>query len=122
MAMVVTIDLGMGIYRNMQVQGAAQSGAEYAATHGFNAGAITNAIAISTPLTGLSASTGAASILRVRLEHRDRGRRVRRNLRRRRQGRDLRDSLGAERLPDNHRYPLLPGAFTLTAQSTVRLQ
>lgn len=122
MAMVVTIDLGMGIYRNMQVQGAAQSGAEYAATHGFNAGAITNAIAIFTPLTGLSASPaprqfcGCASSTGIVEGACDAicggGAKAATYVTASAQ------SVYQTIIP----YPLLPGAFTLTAQSTVRLQ
>jgi Flp pilus assembly protein TadG len=40
LATICTVDLGMGIHRNMQVQNAAQTGAEYAATHGFDPSAI----------------------------------------------------------------------------------
>ena len=40
LALVCTADLGLGIYRNMQVQNAAQAGAEYAVTHGFVADSI----------------------------------------------------------------------------------
>ncbi|TMJ54449.1 MAG: pilus assembly protein, partial [Alphaproteobacteria bacterium] len=35
LAMVCTADLGLGIYRKMQVQNAAQAGAEYAIVHGY---------------------------------------------------------------------------------------
>jgi hypothetical protein len=121
-AMILTADLGMGIYHNMQVQGAAQAGTEYAVTHGFDVGAVTNAIAISTPLTGLSASPpprqfcGCASstgIVEVACTANCAG------------GAAAGTYITASAqsvyqtiLP----YPLLPDAFTLTAQSTVRLQ
>jgi Flp pilus assembly protein TadG len=122
MVTVVTADLGMGIYRNMQVQAAAQAGAEYAVAHGFNAGGITNAIAIATPLAGISASpaprqfcgcgsstgiaettcdTACASGARTATYVTASAQSVYQTL-----------------LP----YPLLPSAFTLTAQSTVRMQ
>ena len=35
LALICTVDLGLGVYRKMQVQNAAQAGAEYALTHGF---------------------------------------------------------------------------------------
>ncbi|HEY3146831.1 MAG TPA: TadE/TadG family type IV pilus assembly protein, partial [Dongiaceae bacterium] len=37
---VPLIDLGMGIYRQMQVQDAAQAGAQYAMFHGWDSSAI----------------------------------------------------------------------------------
>ncbi len=53
--MVSTVDLGMGIYRKMQVQNAAQAGAEYAIGHGFTA-SISNAVTNATTFSGLTAS------------------------------------------------------------------
>ncbi len=53
---VCTVDLGMGIYRNMQVQNAAQAGARYAMTHSFDATLISNAVAGATGLQGIVAS------------------------------------------------------------------
>lgn len=50
---VCTVDLGMGIYRNMQVQNAAQAGARYAMTHSFDANLISNAVSSATGLEGL---------------------------------------------------------------------
>jgi hypothetical protein len=120
--MILTADLGMGIYRNMQVQRAAQAGAEYAMTHGFDASTVTNAITTSMPLAGLSASPaprqfcGCASSTGVTEVACDAncpggarpGTYVTASAR----------SIYQTILP----YPLLPDAFTLTAQSTVRLQ
>src|SRR5690349_23032681 len=42
--MVCAGDLGLGIYRHMQVQNAAQLGAQYAVAHGFDATAISAAV------------------------------------------------------------------------------
>jgi Flp pilus assembly protein TadG len=53
--MICTLDLGIGIYRNMQVQNAAQAGAQYAIAHGFQAGLISSAIASATSFSGISA-------------------------------------------------------------------
>jgi len=53
--MACTIDLGMGIYRKMQVQNAAQAGAEYAIAHGFTA-SIANAVTNATSFSGIAAS------------------------------------------------------------------
>lgn len=53
---VCTVDLGMGIYRNMQVQNAAQAGARYAMTHSFDAGLISNAVSSATGLHGIVAT------------------------------------------------------------------
>ena len=56
LTMICTVDLGLGIYRNMQVQNAAQAGAEYAITHGFNASAIATATLSATALGTIQAS------------------------------------------------------------------
>ena len=53
--MICTIDLGIGIYRNMQVQNAAQAGAQYAIAHGFKANLISSAITNATSFSGISA-------------------------------------------------------------------
>ena len=60
LAAVCTIDLGMGLHRKMQVQTAAQTGAEYAATHGFDADAIAAAATGATSLTSIAASPAPA--------------------------------------------------------------
>ena len=57
--MVCTIDLGMGIYRKMQVESAAQAGAEYAIAHGFSA-SIPNAVVNATTFSGVTASPAPA--------------------------------------------------------------
>jgi len=52
---VPMIDLGLGFYQQMQVQDAAQAGAQYAMAHGFNSGAISNAVTAATPLASITA-------------------------------------------------------------------
>lgn len=54
--LVCTLDLGMGIYRKMQVQNAAQAGAAYAVLHGFTESSIENAVTSATSFAGVSAS------------------------------------------------------------------
>jgi Flp pilus assembly protein TadG len=54
--MLCVVDLGMGIYRKMQVQNAAQAGAQYAMVHGFNAGLVSTAVQSATSFSGISAS------------------------------------------------------------------
>ena len=54
--MICTVDLGMGIYRNMQVQNAAQAGAQYAMMHPFDANQIASIVSSATGLQGISAS------------------------------------------------------------------
>jgi len=49
-------DLGMGFYSYLQVQTSAQSGAQYAAVHGFNSTAVSNAVTSATSVTGIAAS------------------------------------------------------------------
>jgi Flp pilus assembly protein TadG len=56
MMTVCTVDLGMGIYSNMQVQGAAQAGAQYAMVHGFDPNSISTAVSNATGQSGISAS------------------------------------------------------------------
>jgi Flp pilus assembly protein TadG len=53
--LVVTFDLGMGIYRNMQVQNAAQAGAQYAIAHGFGS-QISNVVTSATSFSAIAAS------------------------------------------------------------------
>jgi len=55
-AAVCTIDIGMGFYRNLQVQSAAHVGAQYAALHGYDAANIATAITNATTYSGVSAS------------------------------------------------------------------
>ena len=47
-ALICTTDLGLGIYRSMQVEAAAQAGAEYAIARGFTADGVTSAVASAT--------------------------------------------------------------------------
>src|SRR5690242_17605468 len=54
---IAVADVGMGFYSYMQVQNAAQAGAEYAAVHGWNSGSISNAV---TSATALSVSASPA--------------------------------------------------------------
>jgi len=56
--MVAVIDLGMGLYRGIQVRNAAQAGAAYAMAKGYNAGSITSAIQNATSFSQVSASPG----------------------------------------------------------------
>lgn len=53
---VPLVDLGMGAYRQMQVEAAAQAGAEYAAVHGWDSTGIQNVVTGATGLSGISAS------------------------------------------------------------------
>jgi Flp pilus assembly protein TadG len=53
---VCTMDLGLGMYRNMQVQHSAQAGAQYAISHGYDSAAISSAVTQATTYTAISAS------------------------------------------------------------------
>jgi Flp pilus assembly protein TadG len=53
---VVSGDLGLAYYANMQVQTSAQVGAQYAVTHGYNSVAIGNAVVSATSTTGITAT------------------------------------------------------------------
>jgi len=54
--MVSVIDIGLGIYRKMQVEDAAQVGAQYAMRNGFDANAISNAVISATSFSSITAS------------------------------------------------------------------
>jgi Flp pilus assembly protein TadG len=54
--LVCMVDLGSGIYGNMQVENAAQAGAEYAAVHGFDVSSISNAVTSANLFPGIGAS------------------------------------------------------------------
>ena len=56
--MIAVVDFGMAIYSNMQVQNAAQAGAQYAIAHGFNANSISQAVTSATNLPGITVSAG----------------------------------------------------------------
>jgi Flp pilus assembly protein TadG len=56
MLTVCTIDLGGAAYDAMQVENAAQAGAQYASVHGYNVTSISNAITSATSLSGLTVS------------------------------------------------------------------
>jgi Flp pilus assembly protein TadG len=52
---VGVVDFGMGIYRKMQVQNAAQAGAQYAMLHGFSP-SISTAVTAASTYAGITAS------------------------------------------------------------------
>jgi Flp pilus assembly protein TadG len=54
--MVSVIDIGLGVYRKMQVEDAAQVGAQYAMRNGFDANAISNAVISATNFSSITAS------------------------------------------------------------------
>jgi Flp pilus assembly protein TadG len=58
--MVPLIDLGLGFYQKMQVEDAAQAGAQYAMAHGWNSAAIQNAVSVATALSTITASPAPA--------------------------------------------------------------
>lgn len=54
--LVPLVDVGIGFYQSMQVQDAAQAGAQYAMAHGWNSTAIQNAVTKATTLSSVNAS------------------------------------------------------------------
>lgn len=52
------IDLGLGIYTDMQVTSASQAGAQYALNRGFDKNGISGAVTSATSLGGIAASPG----------------------------------------------------------------
>jgi Flp pilus assembly protein TadG len=53
---IAMFDLASGVFRKMQVEAAAQAGAQYAIAHGFNSSAITNAVTNATNFSSIAAS------------------------------------------------------------------
>lgn len=116
------VDLGYGVYRGMQVQNAAQAGAQYAVMHGFNAIAIASAITSATGYSDIAAAptpsqfcgcptSGAVSTATCNSACSDgtlAGTYVTASA----------QATYTTLLP----YPLLPSSFTLASQSTVRTQ
>ena len=119
--MICVVDIGIGLYRKMQVQNAAQAGAQYAIVHGFAASSIASAVTAATTFSGITASpapnqycgcpsnTGIAST-------------------------DCSSTCSDGSKPGTYvavsaqgtydtilQYPLISNSFTLTAQSTVRI-
>lgn len=54
--LVSATDVGLGVYRKMQVEDAAQAGAEYAIRHGFDTNAISAAVLAATSASTISSS------------------------------------------------------------------
>src|SRR5690349_13225623 len=54
--LVPVADLGIAMSQQLQVQQAAQAGAQYALLHGYNSSAISNAVTAATNLPGVSAA------------------------------------------------------------------
>lgn len=119
--MIGTLDLGLGAYRDMQVQNAAQAGSQYAVAHGFDAGAMSSAITTATSLAGISASPApsqfcgcpsSSGLAVVACSSTCSGSPV---------GTYVTASAQAT-YTTVLAYPLLPKTFTFMAQSTVRIQ
>jgi Flp pilus assembly protein TadG len=120
--LVSVLDLGMGVYRKMQVQNAAQAGAAYAVLHGFTVSSIQDAVTSATSFSSVSASPapskfcGCASNSGVATA-------------------TCGSTCSGGSSPGTYvtvsaqgtyntllPYPMVPNSYTLTAQSTVRLQ
>jgi Flp pilus assembly protein TadG len=54
--MISTVDFGMGFYRKMQVYDAAQAGAQWATTNGFDSTKISTAVTSATSFSGIAAT------------------------------------------------------------------
>jgi Flp pilus assembly protein TadG len=55
-ALVAVTDLGIALYERMEIRNAAQAGAQYAIAKGWDSGAIENAVAGASTLSGISAT------------------------------------------------------------------
>lgn len=118
---VGTADYGFAVYQQMEVQNAAQAGAEYARKHGFSTSGITNAVAAATPLqvtatpapaescgcpsgTTISPATCGSTCAGA-------------------QAAGVYVTVGAQAVYTTIvPYPGIPSSFTLAASSTVRIQ
>jgi Flp pilus assembly protein TadG len=120
--MVAIVDFGLAIYSDMEVQNAAQAGAQYAIAHGFNANSISQAVTSATNLAGIAVSSGPTKFC------------------------GCPSSIGVTNTACNSTcsggstpgtyvtvsargtyttivpYPLIPNSFTFTSPSTVRIQ
>jgi len=119
---VAVADVGIGFYRKMQVQNAAQAGAQYAALYGFVASSIANAVTAATSFSGISASPAPSkycgcpsssgitnsSCGAICSDGSTPGTYVAVSA----------QATYATIIP----YPLIPNSFTFTSQSTVRIQ
>jgi len=61
LAMIPTYDLGMGVYRSMQVHNAAQAGADYAIAHGYDKPSLQGVVTGATSYPGIAASPDPAT-------------------------------------------------------------
>ena len=122
MMTVCTIDMGIGLYRYLQVEGAAGAGARYAALHGFDATTLATAITSATSYSGISASPAptqfcgcpsTSSIAVVTCGSTCTGGIS--------AGTYVTTSAQATYSPIIQ-YPMLPKQFTLSAKSTMRIQ
>ncbi len=120
--LVCTADLGLGLFRAMQVQNAAQAGAQYAVARGFTASAISAAVTSATSFGAISATPApvqfcgcpsSAGVTSVTCGSTCTGGSV--------AGTYVTASATATYTPFLP-YPLIPNSFTLVSASTVRLQ
>ena len=63
--LISVTDIGLSVYRKMQVTGAAQVGAQYAVVHGFDAIAISAAVSSASKATAVTATPFSDKILRL---------------------------------------------------------
>lgn len=119
--LIGTLDLGFGIFRKMQVQYAAQAGAQYAMIHGFDQSLISSAVLNATNSSTISASPApsqfcgcpsCSSIKSVSC-----GAACSTGT----AGTYVSVSAQSTYTP-LFRFPIIPQSFTFTAQSTVRMQ
>lgn len=120
--MVCTIDLALGIYRKMQVQNAAQAGAQYAMLRGFNASSISSAVANATKFSGVSADPGPTQFCGCASSTGVSSAACNSTC----SGGALAGTYVRVSAKGTYKtllvYPSIPESFTFTAQSTVRIQ
>lgn len=120
--MVCTADVGIGIYRKMQVQNGAQAGAQYAALYGFNANSITSAVLSATNSSAIKASPAPSQFCgcpsATGIKSATCGSTC--------SGGSTPGTYVAVSAQSTYMtllpYPLIPNSFTFSAQSTVKIQ
>ena len=119
---VGAVDLGFGIYREMQVKQAAQVGAEYAVVNGFNEDAIAKAITNATSYSGVAADPAPTSFCGCVSNNAIVGAACGSYCSDGNMAGTYATVHASRRYSTLFRYPYIPDNFNMSAKATVRLQ
>jgi Flp pilus assembly protein TadG len=120
--MLTVFDAGLGFYRKMQVENAAQAGAAYASQRGFDIGAIQSAVLNATNFSGLEATPAAVQFCGCPTSSG-----IEETACQSTCSNGLSTAVYVRTFAQGTyntvlNYPLFPNSFTFAAQATVRLQ